>query len=166
MARRVEMPISMWGEVLELCKTGGIDYRDALVQLLDLGLQAQSEDRFKPRLISIDHKVWERVAAAKLKGATDGEALLYLVDLGLQSRAAEMSGSVVVPPEGSRVLVDLIGPRGGLKRLAEVFMPSPPAKGDVVTIKGEAYEVLQRAWSLTRTNQTAYLRVRRYGEEA
>ena len=168
--RRLEMPISIWNEVVGISKEGGLDYRDALIALLDMGLQAQSEDTLKPRIVSVDHKLWERVGRAKLKNATDSEALVYLLDLGLQVRAAQRVADKVeadeetpIPPDGIRVRVDLIGPRGKLQRIAEVYLPDVPARGDTVTVKGAHYSVEQRAWTFGDA-QTCYLRVRAYGK--
>ena len=165
--RRIEMPVGMWNEVLEIAK-GGMDHKDVLLHLVDLGIQAQSEDRFKPRLVSVDSGLWDRVGKAGLKGATEQDALVYLVDLGLQARAALASpdDDGAIPPDGIRVRVDLLVGKDKLERLAEVFVAEVPVSGDVVSLNGVAYEVQQRAWVLGKTDQTAYLRVERYGEES
>lgn len=165
LARRIEMPIGLWNEILVICREGGLDHRDAVLQLLDLGLQAQDEGQFKPRIVPIDHKVWAKVEAVGVSKKASNEAtLIYLVDLGLQAWAAKIAAQPSeLPADGIRVVVDLLVGRRPTRteRIAEVFMPSPPVVGDDVSIRSDVYEVVQRAWTLTRTNQTAYLRVKR-----
>lgn len=163
--RRVEMPVGMWNDVLELAKSGGLDHRDALLALIDLGLQAQDEGMFKPRLVSVEHELWERVSRAKLKGATEHEALVYLVDLGLQAKAAQDARAPLPepPPDGTRVRIDLLKEEEGLiERVAERYMDEVPVVGDHLSLGGRHYEVKQRAWALPRDQQTGptvYLRV-------
>jgi hypothetical protein len=167
--RRIEMPVGMWNEVLDVSKEGGLDHRDALNVLIDLGLQAQDEGRFKPRLVPVDSDLWERVGHAKLKGATDQDALVYLIDLGLQARAANQAAEPLedeaIPPDGTRLRVDRLEEGGKLTRILEVYTYAVPNQGDLVTILGEHYTVEQRAWTLGSI-PPAYLRVRAYGEEA
>lgn len=167
--RRIEMPIPLWNEVLALSKDGGIDYRDALLQLIDLGLQAQDEENYKPRLVPVDHDVWQRVKAARLKGVSDQEALAYLVDLGLQAWSARGQVDGPVPkPNGVRVRIDLVGGEGEPTRLAELRLPEGtlPNDGDAVTLGGKHYAVAQRAWALSGPEPTVYLRVKPYGDAA
>jgi hypothetical protein len=161
------MPVGMWNEVLELAQDGGLDHRDALVILLDLGLQAQDEGRFKPRVVSVEHDLWERVDKAGLKGASEHESLIYLVDLGLQARAAQrLQEPIPEPtPPGVRVRVDLLRGDGSLYRLAEVYLEVVPVRGDLLGFGGHHYEVKQRAWSFGKGVQTAYLRVTRFTGE-
>lgn len=163
-ARRVEMPLGIWNDVLELSKAGGIDHRDVVLQLLDLGLQAAHEDQLKPRLVAIAKEVWEKVDSASFQGATDEQALAFLVDLGLQAWARKHKTKDLGPPPGSvRVRLESVGPRGGLSALADLYLPAGalPAAGDALTWKGQHYEVHQRAWSLA--GPTIYLRLKPYG---
>jgi hypothetical protein len=163
--RRIEMPAGMWNEVLEVAKDGGLDHRDAVNVLIDLGLQAQDEGRFKPRLVPVDHELWTRVGQANLKGASDQDALVYLVDLGLQTRAANQAAEPLedeaIPPDGTRLRADRLEDDGRLTRILETYVMAVPDQGDLVTILGQHYRIEQRAWTLGSI-PTAYLRVRHY----
>jgi hypothetical protein len=162
--RRIEMPIGLWNEVLELSRSGGVDYRDTLLALLDLGIQSQAEGRFKPRFVALDGKVLERVTAVTAAGQTQEAALVQLVDMGLQARLARgLAVPPPPPPDGTRVRVDVLP---GMKRLIECFMNAVPAPGDLISVQGESYEVQQRAWTVAVKSSTAYLRVRAYGGSA
>lgn len=166
-ARRVDMPVGLWTEVLELAKRGGADHRDVLLSLLDLGLQAQSEDVLKPRLVAVDSKVWERVQRAAFPDTvSDQEALAYLVDLGLQARASKEA--VALPaeePAGTPVQIDLLNEDGAVSgRLTTTHMDQVPVAGEALVIGGSSYAVRQRAWALRPNGKHAvYLRVEPFG---
>jgi len=162
--RRIEMPIGLWNEVLELSREGGVDYRDTLLALLDLGIQSQAEARFKPRFVAIDGKVLERVTAAAASGQSQEAALVQLVDLGLQARRAAGQAAPQPPaPSGTRVRIDVLP---GMKRLIETWLDTVPVPGDAISVGGESYEVQQRAWTVSMKGSTAYLRVKAYGGSA
>ena len=160
--KRVLMPIGMWTEILELSRQGGGgagDYRDVLLQILDLGLQAQSADRFKPRFVQLDDEVLGLVSrAAQAASLTEESALVRLVDLGLQAKAAELERTRPPgPPTGTRIRIEFEN-----KLLLSTYSRAVPAQDEIVSVNGEPYVVKQRAWSATANGLVAYLRVTPY----
>ncbi len=166
LTKQVALPVGIWNDVLELGRTSGLDYRDALVELVDLGVQAQSEGLLKPRLLSIDHVVWSKVAGVKQEGESDDQALLRLVDLGAQVKTARLNGQAPPPrePDGIKVLVTLFNEKKNedVSRLGVLYCTQVPSPGDVFTMKAtaRALTVLHRSWIFTGERQIAFLRVK------
>lgn len=161
--KRVLMPIGMWTEILELSRQGAGDYRDVLLQLLDLGLQAQSAERFKPRFVAIDDDVLERISAAA-QGArlSEENALIRLVDLGLQAKAEELEQARPPrPPVGTPIRIESNG-----KLLLATYSRTVPGQDEILNVNGASYVVRQRAWSATVNGMVAYLRVDPYKRTA
>lgn len=158
--RRVLIPVGMWSEVIRISKEGGIDHKDTLVELLDLGLQAQDQSTFKPRVVGLPADAWKRLESL-VDGKTVEEILAQVLDLGVQAyearRAAGKDTKVTPKPEGTRVRVDLVKD-GKLARIAETRMKDLPNTGDAMTLEGKTYTVRQRAWTLGK-EPIAYLRV-------
>lgn len=165
-ARPVGLPVALWRDVLEVSKTSGLDYRDVITELVDLGIQAQDEGILRPRLLSPDHALWKRVDSVKQSSEDDHQALLRLVDLGIQVRSAQLGRKPPPPPEpeGIKTLVNLFDEeenRDG-ERLGVFYLQQVPGVGDSFCVRPDprVLVVLQRAWSFSPERQLAFLRVR------
>jgi len=150
------MPIGLWTEISGLIRKSGGDQRDVLQQLLDLGVQAQGTDRFKPRFVTIQGPVADKVRAYAAAAKVDEDtAVVTLLDLGYQARSEQIEAAQPKPPKGTTVRFELDG-----QVLLTTASYAVPTQGEIVTLKGSHYEVVQRAWSAAANGLMAYLRLR------
>jgi len=154
--RRVLMPLAMWAEITSLSRTSGGDTRDVLLQLLDLGLQAQDVGRFKPRFVTVEGPVQDRLADyTAAAGISEDKAIVQLLDLGLQVKSAK--GVIPARVEGALIRFELDG-----ALLLETRGYHVPTAGEVVTVLGTPYVVAQRASSANHSGLVTYLRLSHY----
>jgi hypothetical protein len=120
--------------------------------------EVAEEDPYVDRRWSIPRALWDQILEmANNTGINYAELVCMLLEDGLKIRMRipiESARPDPPPPPWTVVHVELDG-----RVLGRINMRQVPAPDEVMTVDGKVYLVTQRAWTVTKGDAEAYLRV-------